>query len=176
MPFLAFSSPAVWCRVFRFRVFQSCSFDRAVFSGLAFSVPQLRPSMAEIISLVWGTPANFNGFRVLASLLQRRRSTKSTKLCTMFGRLLAWYTIHTLSGSLDPWRNFATCKIHFTSKCCVLLYWQRYCTALQQRALAKLCGVVQGMELRNFRRGCHLYSAGRSSRWSSAHISSYNWI
>ena len=24
---------------------------------------------AEIVSLVWGTPANFNGFRVLASLL-----------------------------------------------------------------------------------------------------------
>jgi len=25
--------------------------------------------VAEIISLVWGTPANFNGFRVLAVLL-----------------------------------------------------------------------------------------------------------
>jgi len=24
---------------------------------------------AEIVSLVWGTPGNFNGFRVLASLL-----------------------------------------------------------------------------------------------------------
>jgi len=33
------------------------------------------------------------------------------------------------------------------SKFCVLLYWQRYCT----HASAKLCGVVQGMELRNFR-------------------------
>jgi len=31
------------------------------------------PLAAEIGSLVWGTPANFNGFRVLASLLQRRR-------------------------------------------------------------------------------------------------------
>ena len=27
---------------------------------------------------------------------------KSTKLCTMFGRLLAWYAIYTLSGSLAP--------------------------------------------------------------------------
>jgi len=34
------------------------------------------PLAAEILSLVWGTPANFNGFRVLPSLLQRRRSTK----------------------------------------------------------------------------------------------------
>ena len=27
------------------------------------------PLAAEIFSLVWGTPANFNGFRVLAALL-----------------------------------------------------------------------------------------------------------
>ena len=32
------------------------------------------PLAAEIVSLVWGTPAKFNGFRVLPSLLQRRRS------------------------------------------------------------------------------------------------------
>jgi len=29
------------------------------------------PLAAEIVSLVWGTPANFNGFRVLAALLHR---------------------------------------------------------------------------------------------------------
>jgi len=34
------------------------------------------PLAAEIDSLVWGTPGNFNGFRVLATLLQRRRSTE----------------------------------------------------------------------------------------------------
>ena len=45
-----------------------------------------------------------------------------------------------------------------------------YCTTLQQRVSAKLCGVVQGMELQNFRRGRHLYSAGRPSRWASVHI------
>jgi len=27
------------------------------------------PVAAEIVLLVWGTPANFNGFRVLAALL-----------------------------------------------------------------------------------------------------------
>ena len=32
--------------------------------------------------------------------------------------------------------------IHFaSSKSCTLLYWQRYCTALEQWARAKLCGV-----------------------------------
>jgi len=35
---------------------------------------------------------------------------------------------------------------------------------------AKICRVLGGMELRNFRRGRHLYSAGRSSRWASARI------
>jgi len=30
---------------------------------------ELRPIAAEILSLVWGTPANFNGFRVLVALL-----------------------------------------------------------------------------------------------------------
>jgi len=44
------------------------------------------PLTAEIGSVVWGTPANFNGFRVLASLLQLRRSPEANKLCTMFGR------------------------------------------------------------------------------------------
>jgi len=35
--------------------------------------------VAEIVSLVWGTPANFNGFHVLAVLLQRRRSTEANE-------------------------------------------------------------------------------------------------
>jgi len=32
------------------------------------------PLAAEIVSLVWGTPGNFNGFRVLAALLQHSSS------------------------------------------------------------------------------------------------------
>ena len=63
------------------------------------------PLAAEIVSLVWGTPANFNGFRVLAALLH---------------------------GSL-------------------------------------VVGVSQTAALN---RGRHLHSAGRSSCWALAHISS----
>jgi len=37
------------------------------------------PLAAEIGPVVWGTPANFNGFRVLAALLQRRRSTEANQ-------------------------------------------------------------------------------------------------
>ena len=61
------------------------------------------PLAAEIVSLVWGTPANFNGFRVLSALL------------------------------------------HDTL-------------------------VVGINQTAAFNRGCHLYSAGRPSRWASAHI------
>ena len=104
--------------------------------------------------------------RYCSDVTQRR----PTKLCTRFGRVLRCYTIYIFPGALAPWLNFARCKIHFASKSCVLLYCQRYCTALQQRASAKLYGVVQGMELPNFRRGRHLYSAGQPSRWASAHI------
>jgi len=37
------------------------------------------PLAAEIGPVVWGTPANFNGFCVLAALLQRRRSTEANQ-------------------------------------------------------------------------------------------------
>ena len=102
---------------------------------------------------------------------------RSTKLCTMFGHLLGCLGI-SWSGILyihfrgllpPPWRKLALCKTDFTSKSCVLLYWHHYCAALQQRASAKHCGVVEGMEWLNFRRGRHLYSAW-PSRWASAHI------
>jgi len=60
---------------------------------------------------------------------------------------------------------------HLSNCWALVLYWQRYCTALEQWASAKFCGVVEGMELRNFRRRrLHLYSTGRPSRLASAHI------
>jgi len=74
------------------------------------------------------------------------------------------------SRAFVAWRNFYRCKLHFLSKSYVLLYWQRYCTALEQWASAKLCGVVQEMELRNFCSRRHLYLAGRPSQWALAHI------
>ena len=43
------------------------------------NVVNLGPLAAEIGSLVWDTPGNFNGFRILASLLQLRRSTEANQ-------------------------------------------------------------------------------------------------
>ena len=51
-----------------------------------------------------------------------------------------WFTVYKFLGLLP--RNKIFAQIHFASKFCVLLYWQRYCTALEQWASAKLCGVV----------------------------------
>jgi len=57
--------------------------------------------------------------------------------------VVSWaITLYTFLGALTPKRNFARCKIHFAPKSCVLLCWQRYCTALDQWASAKLCSVV----------------------------------
>ena len=39
------------------------------------------PLVAEIVSLVWGTPGNFNGFGVLAALLHGILVVGAAKLC-----------------------------------------------------------------------------------------------
>jgi len=59
---------------------------------------------AEIGWWVWGTPANFNGFRVLVSLLHRHRWTKVNQtlhdVCSSSG--LVHYSIHRESKMRVP--------------------------------------------------------------------------
>jgi len=58
------------------------------------------PLAANIFSLVWGTPANFNGFRVLVSLLQRRRWTEANKtLRNVWPSVRLVHYIYTFGGS-----------------------------------------------------------------------------
>ena len=94
----------------------------------------------------------FNTLSTLTAFFRLHR--RPTKLCTTFGRLLRWHTIYTYSGLLSTDGILPGAKFTLHPS---LLYWQRYCKALQQRASAKLCGMVQGIELRNFRRGRHLF-------------------
>jgi len=63
------------------------------------------------------------------------------------------YLLHMSSQyvNFDPLAELCRCKIYFAFKSCILLFWQHYCTALEQWASAKLCGMVQGMKLWNFR-------------------------
>jgi len=56
---------------------------------------------AEIISLFRDTPANFNRFRVLASLLQRRRSTEVNQTFFPLCLAISWVgTLYRLSGAV----------------------------------------------------------------------------
>ena len=57
--------------------------------------------------------------------------------CVRFCDFLLWPPC-VADADIASWRNFARCKVHFASKSCLLLYWQRYCAALHQRASAKL--------------------------------------
>jgi len=79
------------------------------------NVVNFGPLAAEILSLVCRTPANFNWFRVLASLLQRRRSTEVNQTLHYVWPSLALVRYIYTFGISCPWRNFATCKIHFVS-------------------------------------------------------------
>ena len=121
----------------------------------------------QIDSGVWGTPANFNGFRVLPSITA---VTSLTRRQPNFARCLAvsWAGTQYIRfwGLLAPWRNFARCKIHFTSKSCILLYWEHYCSGLQPNFVAWYTE-WNYVELSQRR---HLYSTGWPSHWVLAHI------
>jgi len=83
------------------------------------------PLTPEIDWRVWGTPANFDGFHVLASLLQRCRSMELNQ------------TFHDVGPSLRLVHcMYIFCQVQ-NSLCvqvCIFLDWQHYCTALEQWA------------------------------------------
>jgi len=120
------------------------------------------PLVAEIVSLVWGTPANFNGFRVLASLPQRRRSTEGNQ------------TLH------DVWPSPARLHyIYIFGGCCpVTEFCQVQNSVCILQVLCSPIGSITAWHSNSGREpnfaalstGRHLYSAGRPSRWALAHI------
>jgi len=106
------------------------------------------PLMAETDSRVSGTPSKFQrvscyGFVTEAMSLSGGQSRFSWCLDVSLAAILY---IH-FQRLLPPK------GMHFASKSCTLLYWQCYCTALQQWVSAKLCSRVRGMELLNFCKG-----------------------
>jgi len=68
-----------------------------------YNMVNFGPLTAEICSVVWGTPANFNGFRVWASLLQRCRSPEANQTASMFGRLHG--LVHYIAGRPSCWAS-----------------------------------------------------------------------
>ena len=99
-------------------------------SRCRYNMVNFGPLAAEIVSLVWWTPANFNGFRILAALLQRRRSTEANQ------------TLHDLwpsPGLVHYLFIFGSCPVQVLRSpiLTALLHGTRLGTS------AKLCGVEQ---------------------------------
>ena len=93
----------------------------------------------------FGYPSNFHGFRVLASLIHRRRLTEvNHTLHDVWPSPVLVHYIYIL-GAVVPNGILPGAKFS-ASKSCVILCWQRYCTALEQWASAKLCGIVSSRD------------------------------
>jgi len=81
----------------------------------------------------------------------------------MFGHVLHWHTVCTLSGALAPDRCKVLSRAKFTLRpslalSCIGSVTARHSSSGRQPNFAALS------------RGRHLYSAGRPSRWTLAHI------
>ena len=68
-----------------------------------YNMVHFSPLAAEVVSLVWDTPANFNGFRVLAALLHSQTAALNTgRHLYSTGRPSRWALAHisSLSGKV----------------------------------------------------------------------------
>jgi len=60
-----------------------------------YNMVNFGPLAAEIVSLVWGTPANFNGFRVLVALLHSQTAALNRRRhLYLAGRPSRWALAH----------------------------------------------------------------------------------
>jgi len=119
--------------------------------------------MAEIGSGVWDTPANFNGFRVLPSLLQRHCSPEANHtLHNVWPSSWLVHYIYIFCGLLPPDGSLPSAKFTLRPSlafCCIGSVTAQHSNSGRRPNFAAFCC-----------RGRHLYSAGRPSRWASAHI------
>ena len=68
-------------------------------STYLYNMLNFGPLAAEIVSLVWGTPANFNGFRVLAALLHSQTAALNRgRYLYSAGRPSRWALAHISSS------------------------------------------------------------------------------
>ena len=95
--------------------------------------------------------------RYCSDVAQRR----PTKRCTMFGRVLSWYIIYWFWGLLPA--NGISSGAKFTSRPSLAFSYIGSVTAWHSSS-------GRQPNFAAFSRGHHIYSAGRPSRWASAHI------
>ena len=131
-------------------------------STCPYNMVNFGPLAAEIGSGVWGTPANFNGFRVLALLLQRHHSAEANQ------------TLH----HLWPYPGLVDYIYIFGGCCPVTVFCQVQTSLCILQVLHSPIGSVTSRHSSRGREpnfvalstGRHLYSAGRPSHWALAHI------
>ena len=80
------------------------------------------PLAADIGPVVWGTPANFNCFRILASILQRRRSTEANQTL---------HDVRPLPGRVE--------HIHIFGSCCPIM---EFCQVQNSVVFSKSCALL----------------------------------
>jgi len=66
---------------------------------------------AEIVSLVWGTPANYNGFRILAALLHGTLVVGVIKFCGVEQRAPPIFGRAAITLGVGPRSNFLCCGV-----------------------------------------------------------------
>ena len=122
---------------------------------------ELWPTKAEIDWWVWGTPENFNGFCVLASLLHQRHSTEVNQtLHDVWPSAELVRYIYIFGGSWPPMEFWQVQNsLHPSLAFC-------YIGSVTARHSSSVCQP----NFAAFSRGRHLYLAGWPSRLASAHI------
>jgi len=140
---------------------------------------ELQPLTADIDTGVWGTPANFNGFHVLASLLQWYRSPEANQtLHDVWPSpgLVFWYTIYIhFRGFFPPDRILPGAEITLHPSL-VFFYIRSVTAGHSSSGLSQTLRRGTRMEVSNFRRGRHLYSSWQPLRWGISPHSSFCFI
>ena len=72
-----------------------------------YNIVNFVPLAAEIGSLVWGNPGNFNGFRVLTALLNGTLVMKSAKLCSVEQSVPPIFVRAAITLGIDPHASFS---------------------------------------------------------------------
>jgi len=138
--------------------------NNSISSTRSHNMVNFDPLEAEIGLPVWGTPGNFNLYRVLASLLQRRRSTEVNQTLhdVWPSRVLVQY-IYTLGGGSWPLTKF----YHVQNSLCAEVLHYRIASIT-----AKHSSSVRQPNFAAFSRGCHLFGGAASTLGIGPHSSS----
>jgi len=125
---------------------------------------------------VWGTPANFNGFCILPSLLQQRRLPEANQtLHDVWPSPGLLHYIYIFGGycpltEFCPVQRSLYVQVLHSSILVALLHSTPAAGISQTLRRGTRNGITELSQRR------HLYSAGRPSRWASAHILVHSYI